>query len=327
MKRDQGVNFGRAALLPALLLAVLAGPRPAAGAGFDASSAGTASGQFLKIAPGAPGAAMGEVYSAPASAAFPLDWNPAGLINIKKNSMVMMHSPYLSGSFVDYFAYAETAGEVGSWGCAFKSLKHGKIDRTDSSGLVLGTFAPYDSAINVGFACYITGFNKEPEERFVLGATGKFVKSKIISDDNTVSADIGLNMPYMFDNRFRMSLTAQNIMGTLRYDKEEAPLPLILRFGTLTRFSEYFDLTADLVAARDGLPFAAVGAEVKVPVYKDLDFALRAGANTRAVTDLGGLRNVSLGGGVRFTDYRLDYAFSPFGDLGTVHRLSAGLTF
>ncbi|MDD2805414.1 MAG: PorV/PorQ family protein [Elusimicrobiales bacterium] len=327
MKRRPYMDFSRAALLPALLLAALAGPVPAAGAGFDAGSAGTSSGQFLKIAAGARGAALGEAYSALADDAFALDWNPAGLINIKKNSMVMMHSPYLSGSFVDYFAYGETAGEVGSWGVSFKYMNYGKIDRTDSSGIVLGDFAPYDTAVGVGFACYITGFNKEPEERFVLGATGKFVKSKIISDDNTVSADIGLNMPYMFDNRFRMSLVAQNIMGTLRYDKEEAPLPLILRFGTLTRLSEYLDLTADLVAARDGIPFAAVGAEVKVPVYKDLDFALRAGANTRAVTDLGGLRNVSLGGGVRFTDYRLDYAFSPFGDLGTVHRISAGLTF
>ena len=315
---------GAAALLQGLLGAAA---RPAAAAGFDSSSAGTSSGQFLKIASGARGAALGEAYAALADDAFALDWNPAGLINIKKNSLVMMHSPYLAGSFVDYAAYAETAGEVGSWGVSFKYMNYGKIDRTDSSGLTLGTFSPYDTAVNVGFACYITGFNLDPEQRFVLGATGKFVKSKIFSDDNTVSADIGLNLPYMFDNRFRMSLVAQNIMGTLRYDKEEAPLPLILRLGTLTRLGDYLALTADIVAQRDGLPFAAIGAEVSVPVGGDLDLALRAGANTRAVADLGGLRNVALGGGVRAGGYRLDYAFSPFGDLGTVHRLSAGLTF
>ena len=38
MKRKQGVNFGRAALLPALLLAALAGPRPAAAAGSCSSA-------------------------------------------------------------------------------------------------------------------------------------------------------------------------------------------------------------------------------------------------------------------------------------------------
>ncbi len=310
-----------------LLLCAAAASCFAAGADFSSGAAGTAAGQFLKIAAGARGAALGEAYSALADDAFALDWNPAGLINIKKNSMVFMHAPYLAGTYADFFAYAETAGEVGSWGVAAKYMNYGRINRTDSSGLVLGSFTPYDASVNVGFACYITGFNKSPEERFVLGATGKFVKSQILSGDNTVSADIGLNMPYFFDNRFRMSLTAQNIMGTLRYDKEDAPLPLILRFGTVTKITEYFNLTADIIASRDNLPFLAMGGEVKIPIYVDMDAFLRAGFNTRAVSDLGGTRNVGLGGGLRYTDYQFDYAFSPFGDLGSVHRLSASMTF
>ena len=323
----QNIPFA-AALLPGLLLCILALPRGSSAAGgFNSGAAGTSSGQFLKIAAGARGAALGEAYSALADDAFALDWNPAGLINIKKNSMAVMHAPYLAGTFADYFAYAETTGEVGSWGVALKYMNYGKMNRTDSSGMVLGTFTPYDASINVGFACYITGFNKDPEERFVLGATGKFVKSQILSDDNTVSADIGLNLPYMFDNRFHMSLTAQNIMGTLRYDKEEAPLPLILRFGTVTKFSEYFNLTGDIIASRDNLPFLAMGGELKLPIYEDMDAALRAGFNTRAISDVGGTRNVSFGGGLRYTDYQLDYAFSPFGDLGSVHRVSATITF
>ncbi|MDO8804060.1 MAG: PorV/PorQ family protein [Elusimicrobiota bacterium] len=320
-------SFLAAALMPGLLLCAIALPAPLSAAGFGSGSAGTSSGQFLKIAAGARGAALGEAYSALADDAFALDWNPAGLINIKKNSMAVMHAPYLAGTFADYFAYAESAGEVGSWGVAFKYMNYGKMNRTDSSGMVLGTFTPYDASINVGFACYITGFNKDPEERFVLGATGKFVKSKILSDDNTVSADIGLNLPYMFDNRFRMSLTAQNIMGTLRYDKEEAPLPLILRFGIVTKMTDYFSLTSDIIAANDNMPFLAMGGELKLPIYSDMDASLRAGFNTRAISDVGGARNVSFGGGLRYTDYQLDYAFSPFGDLGSVHRISAAITF
>ena len=315
----------RAALAPALLLCALAA---AAGAqGFDAGSAGTASAQFLKIASGARGAALGEAYSALADDAFALDWNPAGLINIKKNSMVFMHATYLAGTYADFFAYAETAGEVGSWGVSFKYMNYGKISQTDSSGFELGSFSPTDMAVNVGFACYVTGFNKDPEERFVLGATGKFVRSKIISADNTVSADIGLNFPYMFDNRFLMTMSAQNIMGTLRYDKEEAPLPLILRLGTLTKLGDHFNLTADIVAARDNIPFLAMGGEARVRVYSEMDVFLRAGFNTRAVSDLSGARNMAVGGGLRYGSYNIDYAFSPFGDLGTVHRISAALVF
>jgi hypothetical protein len=320
-------NIFLAALLPGLLLCALVLPGRSSAAGFNSGSAGTSSGQFLKIAAGARGAALGEAYSALADDAFALDWNPAGLINIRKNSMAVMHSPYLTGTFADYFAYAETAGDVGSWGVALKYMNYGKINRTDSSGLVLGDFTPYDVAVSVGFACYITGFNKDPEERFVLGATGKFVKSRILSEDNTVSADIGLNLPYMFDNNFRMSLTAQNIMGTLRYDKEQASLPLILRLGTVTKLSDYFNLTGDLIAARDNLPFLAMGGELKLPLYDDMDAFLRSGFNTRAISDLGGTRNVSFGGGLRYKNYNLDYAFSPFGDLGSVHRISAAIIF
>ncbi len=314
------------AALPALALCALALPRQA-DAGFDGSSAGTASGQFLKIAAEARGAAMGEAYSALADDAFALDWNPAGLIHVKKNSMGLMHSPYLSGSNLEYFGYTEAAGDVGAWGVALKYMNYGKIARTDPSGVALGSFSPYDTSIGVGFACYITGFNKDPEDRFVLGATGKFVKSKILSDDNTVSADIGLNFPYMFDNRFLMTMSAQNIMGSLRYDKEEAPLPLILRLGTLTKLGDYFSVTADIIGTRDSLPFLAMGSELRIPAGTDVDVALRAGFNTRAISDMGGLRNVSLGAGVRYTSYQLDYAFSPFGDLGTVHRFSASIVF
>ncbi len=323
----KGLTALRTALAPALLLCLPLLASPAAGAGFDAASAGTSAGQFLKIASGARGAALGEAYAALADDAFALDWNPAGLIHIKENSLAMMHAPYLAGSFADYFAYAETAGEVGAWGVAFKYMNYGEIDKTDSSGLDLGSFAPFDMYVNVGFACYITGFNKDPEERFVLGATGKLVKSKIISDDNTVSADIGLNLPYMFENRFRISLVAQNIMGTLRYDKEEAQLPLVVRLGTLTKLGDHVNVTADIIAARDNLPFLAMGSELNVPIYEEMDLALRAGFNTRAVGDLGGARNFGVGAGLRYSDYRLDYAFSPFGDLGTVHRISATLTF
>ncbi len=326
-KRGVKNSVFAAALLPGLLLCALFLPGRASAAGFSSGSAGTASGQFLKIAAGARGAGLGEAYSALADDAFSLDWNPAGLIYIKKNSMAVMHAPYLAGTFADYFAYAETAGDMGAWGLAFKYMNYGKINRTDSSGLVLGSFTPYDVAVSVGFACYITGFNKAPEERFVLGATGKFIKSKILSEDNTVSADIGLNMPFMFDNRFRMSLTAQSIMGTLRYDKEQASLPLMLRLGTVTKFSDYFNLTGDLAAARDNLPYLAMGGEARLPVHEDMDAFLRAGFNTRAISDVSGARNVSFGGGLRYKTYQFDYAFSPFGDLGSVHRLSILMTF
>ena len=319
---------GLAALLPGLLLCGLLWPgRAAAAQGFNSDAAGTAGTQFLKVASGARGAALGEAYSAYSDDAFALDWNPAGLININYKSLVFMHAPYLAGTYADYFAYAENAGEVGAWGLAVKQMNFGEIRRTDSSGMDMGGFTPYDVALTVGLACYVTAFNREPSERFVLGATGKFVRSKISATDSTISADIGVLTPLMFDGTFRMALTGQNIMGSLRFDKEETLLPLILRLGTLTKLSGNLNLTADAIAARDHLPFLAAGAEARLSPYADMDLFLRAGFNTRAVSDLSGTRNATFGAGFRYTNYRLDYAFSPFGDIGTVHRISISMTF
>lgn len=295
--------------------------------GFDRNSAGTATAQFLKVASGARGVALGEAYSAMADDATAMDWNPAGLIKIKKHSVSFMHSPYLADTFVDFFAYAETAGEVGAWGMALKYMNYGTIKKTDRAGVETGKFTPYDMAFNVGFATYITGFNKDPEERFVLGATGKFIRSQLLSSDNTVSADIGILFPYFFDNRFQLAMTAQNIMGTLRYDKFESPLPLILRLGSVTRLTDYLAVTADAVAARDNYPFLAMGGELKAGLGSDTDLFLRSGFNTRAVSDVSGFRNLTFGAGCRYTSYSIDYSFSPFGDLGSVHRISAAMNF
>ncbi|HAF95822.1 MAG: hypothetical protein A2X34_00050 [Elusimicrobia bacterium GWC2_51_8] len=295
--------------------------------GFDGGSAGTSGGQFLKVTAGARGAALGEAYSALADDAFALDWNPAGIINVKKNSMVFMHAPYLAETFVDYFAYAENAGDVGAWGVAVKYMNFGSIRKTNSGGIDLGGFTPYDISAAVGFATYITGYNKDPEERFILGATGKFIRSELESSANTISADIGVLFPYFFDNRFRLAMSAQNIMGALRYDKEESLLPLILRLGSMTELNKYLTITADVVAPKDNLPYLAMGSELKIGFSEKIDAALRAGFNTRAISDIGGLRNITFGTGLRYSDYCIDYAFSPFGDLGSVHRISAGINF
>lgn len=295
--------------------------------GFGSSSIGTNTAQFLKIAVGARATAMGEAYAAMADDASAIYWNTAGLIKIKKESIVIMHAPYLAETSYNYLAYAQNAGEVGAWGFSAQYLNTGSIKKTDSSGVETGSFSPYDIALTVGFACHITGYNKDPEERFVLGANGKFVRSKIINSDNTVSADIGLSFPYMFDNRFRMAVSAQNIMGTLRFDKYEYPLPLILRLGTVVELSKHYIVTADITAPKDNYTYVSMGNELNINVAKDVVVSLRSGFNTRALFDIRGFRNLTFGTGLKYGQYSIDYSLSPYGDLGNAHRISIGFDF
>ncbi len=296
-------------------------------AGFDSASVGTNTAQFLKIAVGARATGMGEAYTAMANNADAIFWNTAGLIRIKNQSVVMMHMPYLAGMSYDYVAYAQNAGDVGAWGFSIQYLNAGSIKKTDSSGIATGSFTPYDVALTVGFASNITGYNKDPEQRFVLGANGKLIRSSIIGSDTTVSADMGISFPYLFDNRFRMALVLQNIMGSLRFDKYDYPVPMIFRFGTATEVSKHFTVTADITAPKDNYAYLSMGNEIKINFTDTTTLFLRSGFNTRAIFDFEGFRNVTLGTGISYKEYSLDYAFSPYGDFGNVHRISAAFKF
>lgn len=308
------------------LCAAMCGPVPAR-AEYGDAAIGTSAGQFLKVMPSPRGAALGEAYSSLVGDASAIDWNPAGLINIEGQSLFMTHSVYLAETSMNYVAYAQNAGEVGAWGMAAKHFSAGSMDRTDENAVEMGSFSPYDLALSVGFACYITGFNRDPEERFILGATGKLVRSKILASDNTISSDIGLLFPYIFDNKFRLSMAALNIMGSLRHDKEEAPLPLVLKVGSVTHLARYLDIMVDFAQPNDNYPWLALGSELRIPFGKKTAVALRAGFNTRSVTDNDGLRNIGLGAGLRYDIYSIDYSFSPHGDLGAAHRMSLTLSY
>lgn len=322
-KRNGAKN---AKVFPAAAFCVLSAAALLNAGSFDKSAAGASTAQFLKMAVGARAAAMGEAYSALAGDASAVFWNPAAIIRVRKESYFFMHSPYLASSSYDYFGYVNNSGRVGSWGFAAQYFNAGSIKRTNLSGVETGEFTPYDMALSLAFSCYISGYRKDPERRFVLGANGKLVRSKILKADNTVSADIGILFPEMFSGNFVMALSAHNIMGSLRLDLEDYPLPLILRLGTVTKLSKYYLVTADITAPKDNVPYFSMGNELNIFI-KDIVLSLRGGFNTRALFDVNGLRNISFGAGFKYDKYNLDYSFSLYGNLGKAHRISLGLNF
>ena len=295
----------------------------------SSSSAGTATAQFLKITSGARAMAMGEAFAAAADDAFAMDWNPASVTNIRYRSISLMHSMYLADTSISYFAYGENTGDMGAWGAAAKYMSYGTLEGTDMSGLDTGSFSPYDLMLSIAFSCYITGFNKNPDERFIMGAAGKFISSKISDSDNTISADMGILSPWFFGKHVRLAFSGQNLIGSMRFDKEKNDLPMILRLGTITRLNKYMLITADYISYSDYDPVIAAGGEITIEPSADFSLAFRAGMNTRNKDEsVKGSGNLSMGGGIKFNDiYSFDYAFTPFGDLGDVHRFSLSINF
>jgi len=309
----------------AALLAVL--PCYSAAGDFTRDAVGTTAGQFLKLAVNARATAMGEAYSAMTDEASAMYWNPAGLIKVRRHSVVLMHSAYLADTSFDYASYARHLRNIGTFGVSVQYMNSGEMNETNVSGQKTGTFRPYDIAVSMGFAAYVIGLNKFPEERWTMGASVKIIRSHIVKDDSTIAADIGILTPYIFDESMQIAMVAQNLMGSLNYDVDDSPLPMTLRFGSRALVSKNLDVTFDAVAPRDNYPYLATGMEYRLNVARYLTLALRGGANTRAIFDYEGMRNVSMGFGISGGGLGVDYSYNPFGVLGGAHRLSATISF
>lgn len=290
---------------------------------------GTKSAQFLKMAVGARAAAMGEAFTAAGEDAFVMDWNPAALTNVRYRSFAAMHELYVADMSLSYLSYAESAGDMGAWGMAAKYFNYGSIQGTDTHGNLASNMSPFDAAVSIAFSCYITGFNKEQEDRFIMGAAGKFITSKIDNTDTTLSADIGILSPWFFNRHLRLAFAGQNLIGSLRFDKEKNDLPMVFRVGSIAKITKILTLTADAISYDDYDAVFAAGAELNLAPSRDFALSLRGGMNTRAKDEsLKGSNNLSLGAGIKFGDvYSLDYAYSPFGEIGDIHRFSLSVNF
>ncbi|MEW5950856.1 MAG: PorV/PorQ family protein [Elusimicrobiota bacterium] len=295
---------------------------------FDKASKGGATAQFLKIPVSPRTSAMGEASAADMKDASALDINPACLMNLKKDSFYFSHSKYIAETSMNYLAYAQNMGEeVGAWGLSFKYFGWGKMDNTDDTGGKIKTMSPYDMSIGVTFATYISGFNADEEDRFVFGGTGKVVRTQILNSASAISADLGFLTPYMMDRKLRMSLSASNIMGTMKMDKEAFPLPLIIRFGVAAFVTDDFKVTSDIIAPNDSFMYLAVGSEAKIRIARKTELFIRGGLNTKNLFDISGLKNLTGGLGFRYYEYNFDYSFSPYGELGNIHRISISLNY
>jgi len=295
---------------------------------FDNASKGTASGQFLKIISDPKISAMGDAGSAYLKDSYAIDLNPACLIDIEKQSLSFSHSAYVEDTSMQYFSYAKKLEEENSaWGFGVKYFNWGSIESTDESGAKLSNMRPYDVAISISFTTYISGFNSYKEDRFVFGGSGKFISSKITKSANSISADLGFLSPYMFDKKFRLSMSVNNLIGSLKYDKESFNLPMIIRLGGVVYLNENLLVTSDFISPSDSFLYFAIGSQIKFKIAKKSELFIRGGVNSKNISDFSGTKNISAGFGFRYYEYNFNYSFSPYGELGNIHRLSFSLNY
>lgn len=302
---------------PVILLLLLAAFLSAAD---GARAAGTSSASFLRVGWGARPAAMGDAFTGAADDVDALYWNPAGLNYVKRLQETFGHNIWLDGTNAEHAAFALRRSPSYVIGAGVGSFSTGDIERGNKYGYTEGFYSASDLALLFSYA-------RRLNPRLAVGGNFKIIRERIESAAAQAFA-LDAGAVYELSPKLRLGATLRNLGTGLTLEKAPAPLPMSLRAGAALQFSKNLLLTSDISLPFDDALSLHFGGEYLYPSpVKGVRLALRAGFKTAAMSYLGATSAISLGFGAEAGAAGLDYALSPYGDLGLTHRLSLKIKF
>lgn len=286
-----------------LLIVAVAAPSHAAG-----SSGGDPFG-FLSLDANARAVAMGGAYTALATDANALLYNPAGLGRVEQNEATFMHNQYFQGINQEYFGLAMRKG----WGLNVNYLDSGSVPETTlaSPGGTGASNSLTDMAVSAGYGRAVM-------DSLSLGLGVKYVQESVAGvAGRGYAADAGALYAVPAVPNLRLGLSVQNAGPAVKFQAAHENLPLDVRGGAAYGFSvigQQSVLSLDVSKERSAGVVVQGGAETIIAKA----MAVRVGFNTG--NDAG--PKVTAGAGWTHKQFSLDYAFVPYGDLGVSNRIS-----
>ncbi len=269
------------------------------------SGSGTTAASFLKIAVGARATAMGEAFSAVVNDTTSLYWNPAALVRVKDREFSATYNQWFAGIYQGYLGAAlSTWGGTVALGVNYVNM--GKMEGRDEWGAPSGEFAAYDLQVSLGYGSQIS-------PRLDVGLAVGFIESRI-ADDSESAYSGNLGILFSFSESVSLALVGQNIGTSLGAD----PLPFTIRGGVAVK-SGSLTLAADLANPNDGPVYYCTGLEW----WMGKILALRLGYRSNRSIGSG----ITAGLGIQKGKMRFDYAYVPYGELGTTQRVSLSFRF
>lgn len=284
---------------------------------FTDSARGTTSAQFLKVPPSARFAALGgSGLSLKGADAFFL--NPAGLRAGYGQAACASYETLLEGASRTGLVYS-AGSMVGTFsaGLLYQNAGPG-LETLDGARAGNGTeFSAYDAAVGAGWA---SSFGRTD-----LGVTLKYIKSKLadVSGDS-VAMDAGLIFRGLRNSEADLALAVRNFGPPLELGTESAPLPFELAGGLRWKFSSGVNIFLEGRLPADHAPYITLAGEWGIAASRHAGIFLRSGLNFKNYDEHGFMGVFNGGFGLKLRGLSLDYAFSPYGELGAAHRFTAG---
>ncbi len=299
-----------------------------------ASGPSSSSGIVLRIPFDAKNAALGNAGAAFSGQAGSIEVNPACLAYIKEANISAAHINVLSDIKMNGLLYSEPISKTSSFSVYAKSMRSGKILRTEIIDLthyrITGQFSIKDSMLGIVFA------QKNSKSWQILdkpisagyGISFKYLNSQIADyKARAFSFDIG---GYLKNNYspFAFGLSILNFGNRLKYISEGDKQPLTCRFGISYNNvgNSNFIVSADIIKLSYTPIKFAFGIDYKFSKY----FSVRSGYDSRNDAGLG----YSVGFGLNMfilktpnSHISIDYAYKPYEDIGDYHYLTATLKY
>jgi hypothetical protein len=226
--------------------------------------------------------------------------------------------------------YGQSIGEYGTVAGGIVFVDYGSFDKTDETFNVTGSFGARDLAL-------VGGWGIALNEQTSVGASMKFIYSSIAEYSSTgLALDFGV-LYRIPEQRITLGASILNLGTQLTtYAGTHEPLPLDIKVGVSVQpqhLPAILSLNFHKLNETDGGFFSRFGAfSIGAELLLSENIRLRGGYHNEKRSDLklgtsSGLAGFAFGGGLKFSEYLVDYAFTAYGSIGGLHRISVGMTF
>jgi len=261
---------------------------------------------WLKVSPGARGAVIGDGYLSVVRGPTSMWWNPAGLARSDGLQASFTHTQHFLGIRNEFVGLSNKRTN-NAYGVAMSGAFINGIELRDERQDSLGEFSAYDFSI---IGSYARSFSEGGRtSNFAIGGSVKGVYEQIyIYKLSSWLLDFG--MTYTPHTGVWLAATINNLGPKLKFESKEFKTPFAWKVGISYEGTQFLT-SIGVNKYKDTILRGGIGLEYKIGPY----LFLRAGYKIRYDTE-----TMSLGFGVRWKGFSIDYAFKPYGlGLGATH--------
>jgi hypothetical protein len=157
-------------------------------------------------------------------------------------------------------------------------------------------------------------------DKLSVGGNLKIYNSTLVEEFSTMAFMVDVGGGYAVNENVKVGVAVQNLGTSVKYGETADSLPLVIRGGAAyvkEMGSNKLTVAADVAKFGDDSTIKIlVGGEYLINNMLAVRAGYKVGFDTESFT---------VGAGFMQQKFSVDYAFVPFGDLGTSHRLSFGL--